>query len=127
MMDAQEAIERWDELTDRERDAAVAVAKGYEVREVEDPDWIEKHGPFCLIDDEGRSHPVPRFTTDIAAAWPLVEDKAWPWQWVIAKDVDGVTDEFDECIIVDDQRREHVLRADTGPEAISKAYVMANG
>lgn len=129
LLDAQGAVERWDDLTDRERDAAVARARGHDVRYTGRDDDRGGEGiyPAYWDDELQQVRAVPQYTTDIAAAWPLLlelaEEHMWPQRdaALVLPRSGGV-----EVAKVDGFRLKHrMTRKDEAPAAISKAYLKA--
>ncbi len=112
-----------DELTGRELDRAVAEAKGWRVAGPEwefgtcDAEhWLNEDGAYQGCEGSAEGSHIPLYSTDWAAAGPLLEEMA-------ARGKDPSLDcdaGFWVCIAFDDELRGYGKSA---PEAIARAYV----
>ena len=113
----------------RELDAQVAekVMRLYDVHKAGKGEWLQHEGCFAFVgervyrDDKGFFTKLPYYSTDIAAAWEVMEKLLWWWGDV---DLRSNSPKW-ECGWEGDGGIWDHATADTAPEAICRAALKA--
>lgn len=114
-MKREEIIAKWDGMTPRERDALVA-----EVIFGTATFMDEELNAWAQYPHSTANHLVPEYTTDIYAAWSVLEhpgSDGLPIVWAIYPTADGYNVEY--------ALGHEVVSAPTAPEAIGLAAIIA--
>lgn len=109
---------------DRELDRQIAAALGWvDFWESRDGDWLMGYPPVeqgAGIDAE--RHPVPAFSTDLAAAWQLIDHlRAQGWLYGIG----DIGTDTHECTFFRDGSGPRTAEGDTPAAAIVAAFLAA--